>query len=292
MQPTMPAYSGDLTPRPQGSPDVLILAVSGRCPCLNGPINNVEYLGQRGTVRALTAAFEALGLSVAHIGASAHLTSHFPPSAYESQLGEGVTVAPPQDGFIQLEDHLKAAYSNLIYGRSNPTRIVLVAHSHGVVWTHALARAHPDIPISLIIDLDGVCDLWEQDNRTLIQNYVRALGHNPWPFDLSNACGSLRVGNLRYDLKDLVYPNVAQNLEVQSQRLVSLRGGLHANFPYDALDNVRPDGSRLGIQTFHSPDDTHTTVSLPTSSAMAWVKSSIASVVASWRTATVPSAAP
>ena len=280
-----PGLGVPLTLRPAGSPDVLILAMSGRCPCLSAPGDNVEYLTRRGTVKAVTASFEAAGLSVQSFAAAAHLTRHQPVTAYQSQLGEGVKSAPPQDGFLQLEERLRAADAEWVRGRSNPTRIVLLAHSHGVVWTHALARAHPEIPISLMIDLDGVCDLWEQDNRSLIQGYVRSLGHNPWPFDLANACGAVRVGHVRYDLKDVVYPNVALNLEVQSQRLVSVAGGgLSANFPFDALSNVRPDGSRGGIQTFRS-GDTHSAVSLPSGKSLAWVKGKVAELAASWHAA-------
>ncbi|WP_189087881.1 hypothetical protein [Deinococcus ruber] len=279
-----PSFSGPLTPRPEGSPDVLILAMSGRCPCLSAPINNVDYLMPRGTVKAVAAAFEAQGLSVQSAGAAAHLTSHLPTTAIQSQLGKGVTVAPPQDGFLQMEARLVAAQRDWIVGRSNPTRIVLLAHSHGVVWTHALARAHPEVPISLMIDLDGVCDMWESDNRRLIQAYVQQLGHNPWPFDLSNSCASVRVGHVRYDLKDVVYPNVTLDLEVQSQRLVKVAGGFQANFPFDALTNVRPDGSHTGIQTFRS-QDTHSNVSMPGGEALVWIKDKLSEVVAGWRNA-------
>ena len=278
-------FSGELTPRPAGSPDVLILAMSGRCPCLSGPTNNVDYLTPRGTLRAVAAAFETLGLSVQTAGASAHLTSHLPTTAIQSQLGKGVLTAPTQDGFLQLEDRLRAAYTDWVYGRSNPTRIVLLAHSHGVVWTHALARAHPEIPISVMIDLDGICDLWELDNRLLIQAYVRSLGHNPWPFDLSNSCGAVRVGHVRYDLKDVVYPNVALDLEVQSQRLVSVAGGFKANFPFDALANVRSDGSHVGIETFRS-GDTHSNVSVPGSEALIWVEARLSRIAADWHAPT------
>ena len=241
------AFQGTLTPRPAGSPDILLISFSGRCPCFNVPGDNVDYLTARGTSGDIAALFEARGQRVLIVGASGHLSAHMPLAVHNEQLGVGVTVAPPQEGFLQMEARLVAANREWIVGRSNPTRIVLLGHSHGVVWTHALARAHPEIPISVLIDLDGVCDFWEYDHRKLIQDYVRQLGHNPWDFDLANSCSSVRVGPLRYDLKDVVYPNVMLNLEIQTQALVTVPGGSEFNFPFDRLANIRPDGSRIPV---------------------------------------------
>ena len=160
---------------------------------------------------------------------------------------------------------------------------MLLAHSHGVVWTHALARAHPEVQISAMIDLDGVCDLWEMDNRRAVQTYVGQLGHNPWAFDLADSCGSVRVGHIRYDLKDVVFSNVQSGLEVQSARLLSSgTGGLLANLPFDSLENVRPDGTRQGLLTYRSAGETHSMVSGPGSRAMAWVRTQLIALSAAW----------
>ncbi|ULH14268.1 hypothetical protein MF271_01735 (plasmid) [Deinococcus sp. KNUC1210] len=278
------AFQGALTPRPEGSPDILMVTFSGRCPCFNVPGDNVDYLTARGTSDDLAAPFRARGLSVLIVGASGHLTAHVPLAVHNEQLGSGVTVAPPQEGFVQMEARLVAAQRDWIVGRSNPTRIVLVGHSHGVVWTHALARAHPDIPISALIDLDGICDLWELDNRRLIQDYVKQAGQNPWPFDLSNSCASVRVGHVRYDLKDVVYPNVALNVEIQTQPLVVLPGGgTDLNFPFDRLANIRPDGSHAGIQTRRFSSETHTSVTLPGLPALMAVKSMLSPWLDAWQ---------
>lgn len=278
-------FSGALTPRPQDAPDVLLLAVSGRCPvACQAPGDNIDYLTPRGTVQALAAALEAHGLSVTSYAVASNLGQHTPRTISQAQVGVGRSVAAIQDGFLQLEARLNTAYTDWIQGRSNPTRIVLLAHSHGVVWTHALARAHPEVPIATMIDLDGVCDFWETDNRRQVQAYVSQQGHNPWSFDLADPCGSVRVGNVRYDLKDVVYPNVAVNLEVQSQRLVGREGGsVIANFPFDGLGNVRSDGSRTGVVTFRSAGETHSVVSRPGSRAFAWVGSQLGSLSASWK---------
>jgi hypothetical protein len=279
-----------LIPRPEGSPDVLLLAISGRCPiwmgCQPSGDNgeNIDYLTPRGTVQTVADALSAQGLSVQSYGASASLTLHRPRRTDYIQVGAGKTIAATQEGFLQVEERLNTAYSTWIRGRSNPTRIVVMAHSHGVVWSHALARAHPEVPIAAMIDLDGVCDMWESDNRRSIQAYVKALGHNPWTFDLADSCGSVRVGHIRYDLKDVVYPNVAANLEVQSQRLLSRPdGSFRANIPFDGLKNVRPDGSRGGLQTFLAVGESHSTVSKPQSTALTWIKSQLGLLGAEWK---------
>ena len=283
--PSSTPYSAELTPRPTDAPDVLLLAVSGRCPVrCQAPDDNIDYLTPRGTVQAVASVLEAQGLSVVSYAVAGSLGQHTPRTISQAQVGPGRTVAASQDGYLQLEARLNTAYADWIRGRSNPTRVVLLAHSHGVVWTHALARAHPEVPIATMIDLDGVCDVWESDNRRQVQAYVSQLGRNPWGFDLADSCGSVRVGNVRYDLKDVVYPNVALNLEVQSQRLVGREGGsVIANFPFDGPQNVRPDGSRTGLLTFRSPGETHSAVSRPDSRAFGWVRAQLGSLGASWK---------
>ena len=287
---TEPALVGEPTPRPAGSPDVLLISISGRCPMnCQAPADNIDYLTPRGTVQAVASTLQAQGLSVQTYAAAGNLTEHTPRTVIQGQVGVGKTVAARQDGFLQAEEHLRAAYADWMRGRSNPTRIVLLAHSHGVVWSHALARAHPEAQIAAMIDLDGVCDFWETDNRRAIQSYVRQLGHNPWSFDLSDSCSSVRVGHIRYDLKDVVFANVQNDLEVQSSRLLSRAdGSFVANLPFDALGNIRSDGTRTGIQTFRSSGETHSSVSRPDSRAMAWVRAQLNILSAGWAPTRAP----
>ncbi|WP_407570315.1 hypothetical protein [Deinococcus altitudinis] len=286
---TRAAFSGDLTLRPAGSPDVLLLAVSGRCPTsCKAPEDNIDYLTPRGTVQAVQNTLEAQGLSVASYAVASNLDRHTVQRVVQAQIGAGRTVPADQNGFLQLEDRLNTAYADWMRGRSNPTRIVLLAHSHGVVWTHALTRAHPEVPISAMIDLDGVCDFWEMDNRRFIQAHLARVGRNPWGFNLADSCGSVRVGNLRYDLKDVVYPNVQADLEVQSVHLLGGGGSVIANAPYDGLQNIRTDGTRQGVQTYRSESETHSAVSSPNGKALAWVKARLTELSADWKPAPPP----
>ena len=281
---TQAGYGGELTLRPEGSPDVLLLAVSGRCPAnCKAPDDNIDYLTPRGTLKAVQNTLEAQGLSVVNYAVASHLDRHTVRTVVQAQIGAGRTVPADQDGFLQLETRLTTAYADWIRGRSNPTRIVLLAHSHGVVWTHALTRAHPEVPVSAMIDLDGVCDFWAMDNRRFIQAHLARLGRNPWGFNLADSCGSVRVGNLRYDLKDVVYPNVLADLEVQSVHLLGGSGTVMANAPYDSLQNIRTDGTRVGIQTYRSEGETHSSVSSPNGKALAWVEARLTELSADWK---------
>ncbi|WP_293911447.1 hypothetical protein [Deinococcus sp.] len=86
------------------------------------------------------------------------------------------------------------------------------------------------------------------------------------------------------NLKDLVLPNVALNLEVQSKRWParpipaalagpgSYHGGLYVNYLFDLTPNRRPGGSRTDIATFISVREDHSAVSYPGSTALSWVK--------------------
>ncbi|MBB6097434.1 hypothetical protein HNR42_000851 [Deinobacterium chartae] len=265
-----------LTPRPLGSPDVVVLAVSGRCgvPCSEAPEANENYLEPRGTVAALADTYRAMGLNVQTYAYSAHLTTH-----YSSKSGR------TEQGFLQMEARLKQVVADWVTGRSNPARIVLLGHSHGTNWTHNLVRAHPAVRFDTVIDLDGICYLWEDDNSSYFARYYAQIGYNPWPTDLARSCDVETIAGDRYSAKDVAYPNVRINLEVQSKRIFSWmsrqniapRGEVlvpqgDSNFAYDYTDNLRLDGSRTGIYTFVSRSESHSRVSEPDSAALNWVR--------------------
>lgn len=259
------AAQAALTPRPAGSPDVAIFVVSGRCgaQCDDAPNDNWNYLEPQGTVAAFGRMFGGLGKSVRTYAYSAHLRTHHSGLSGKQEAG-----------FLDMEAQLRYALANWVRGRKNPTRLVLVGHSHGTNWTHNLARVYPDVTFDYLIDLDGICLAWEDDHRPFIQAYYAERGGNPWPEDISRSCGQVSAGGLtKYDYKDVALRNVRHNLEIQSQRAVdqptSLDGS--ANLLFDTVDNVRPDGSRAGVHTFLSYDEGHNEVQLPGSEAMTWL---------------------
>ncbi|MBB6097601.1 hypothetical protein HNR42_001018 [Deinobacterium chartae] len=254
-----------LNPRPEGAPDVVILAVSGRCgvPCVGAPEPNHSYLERRGTLEAVAGAYRALGLKVRTYGYSAHLTAHYSRRSRRME-----------QGFLQMEARLHQVVADWVQGRSNPTRLVLLGHSHGTNWTHNLVRAYPEISFDTVIDLDGICYLWEDDNAGYFARYYAEQGGNPWRTDLARSCDVESVGRERYHVKDIAYPNVRTNLEVQSRRVIPGLGGEDVqaeNVVFDRTYNVRLDGSRTGIFTFVSTLEGHNWLTLPGSIGMNWL---------------------
>lgn len=267
-----PAASDPL--RPPGSPDVVIFGVSGRCvwPCQQAPADNWDYLTKRGTLKAIAEAFQARGYRTEVHGYSDNL-----PREHTSSLAQG-----PQYGFLQLQDDFERVRRELVLGRRNPALLVLVGHSHGVTWTHQLARLYPDTPITLMVDLDGICLLWESDHAPDFAAYREAHPEVRWPFDFPHGCEVIRLGRRAYRPKDLVWDNVRYNLEVQSKVLWwGMHGGGHrpsmpTNFLFEVTPNRRPDGSTQGIQTFADPFDDHGSLTHPGSAGLSWVLARIA----------------
>ncbi|ADV67927.1 hypothetical protein [Deinococcus maricopensis] len=258
-----PTYAGPLTPRPPGTPDVLILGVSGHCSVPCDPAGNWDYLTPRGTLAALADTLRAQGLQVETRGYSARLVDHSSPYAPSVQRG-----------FLSLERDLLDANRDLVWGRRNPTRIVLVAHSHGSTWTHQLTRLHPEVPVRLMIDLDSICLAWQTDNMNDFRT-LSADARAAWSTDPAFGCSYARLGNRTYRVKDLVWPNVRYNLEVQSKRLPHAPDGSpHAravNVLFESTPNVRTDGTHSGLRTYVSPIDDHSAVAYPNSDAGRWL---------------------
>lgn len=256
-------------------PDVVLLSVSGRCgpPCA-APRDDWDSLTPRGTVDAVADALAATGLSVQVGGYASNANEIF----FSKQ------VLAFQPGFGALVRDLDRMKSTWLAG-PNPPRLVLLGHSQGVIWTHYLTRIYPDVPFSLLIDLDGSCTFWGADratDRPLIPLNYPAPGQ-PKP---AQACDNLSTpaGTLRG--KDVVWPNVERNLEVQSKRLparTSPAGGLPVNYLFDLTRNARPDGSRTGIETFISVREDHSAVSHPNSDALRWVSEHAAQLALSWK---------
>jgi len=234
-------------------PDVVVFSVSGRCGLnCNAPDDNHDYLSGAGTVREVARAFEAEQMTVYALGYRSHLFNG------PSTGGD----AEAQFGFLQLE-------TDFDWVRRNwpATRKVLLGHSHGVNWTHNLLRLHPAWTADYLIDLDGVCTKWEEDNEASFRAYYRARGGNPWPADPRRSCRAVFVqGKARkYSVKDVAYPGVTFNLEVRTG----------AGPIADAVPNLRPDGSKRGVEGL-VVDENHAAIVVPGSRALEWVVHRIA----------------
>lgn len=252
------------------APDVVVFAVSGRCGtgCL-APRDNWDYLSARGTVDMVADAIVAAGYRVQVAGYASSAQGSF-----TSHLTRTV-----QRGYPALA----ADYARLgtAWAGRRP-RVVLLGHSQGVAWLHHLARAYPEQPVALQIDLDGICAGWHTDHGAAI----RALRPDPVRPSPLEACNLFRVASRSLRGKDIVWPNVARNLEVQSKRLPARAGdagGLLFNYLFEVTPNTRLDGSKAGTERYVSPREDHSAVSYPASDALRWVVSRLVPLVQDWR---------
>ncbi len=271
--------------RPAGSPDVVVIGFAGRCASLpvvgdgcNPPFDNYGYLDDlvfprshrpRQTAQAVLEAFRRLGYSVEYFDASAFLYAH--TSGISRQQ---------EPGYLEAQGYLRRVYAYWMRGLRNPTRVVLLAHSHGTVWASLLAWNHPEVRFDYAIYLDAICSFWDADNlrnNRIVQEYYDPRGlRRPFPLnddEASQPCKALWVPGLsnRQDLNDVVPPNVRLGLEVVS------RPPLHLpplNFIHDDDPDYRPDGSRVGLLRFRSGED-HSGVTARDSDAMQWVVAQI-----------------
>ncbi len=240
--------------RPPNSPDVVVISVSGRCRLVcSPPKGNMPYLGVKGgAAEAVENVFKQLGNKT--------LFHDFISSFYSYPDG--------RRGFLGLVNTLQATYDDWIDGFTNPTRIVIVAHSHGCVWAHMATSVLPKVPIDYLISLDGNCFLWESTYPGEISSYFTQNG-NPFPWDIRDACDRWRIPSITalQDTEDVVWPNVAVNLEVRSKR---------GSLGQDEQLNYRLDGSGRDIYTFTSTFDNHTQVHNPKRESMLWVLGQLA----------------
>jgi len=244
--------SNPLLPLPEGeAPDIVLLSVSGHGGAVSAIFcesdENRAYLMDGGeATEALLSAFDNLGLDV--------LDAHFSDRVFADESGLADRL-----GFAEMVGFLKAVQAKWITGQAQPTRVVIVAHSHGATWAHLAVALLDEIPIEYLITLDGICLQWECEHTAGLAEWLAANGFAP-PTDLTRPCELWTVGEVEYDTKDVAFDNVSINLEVHSN-----------GFPLgDCCTNVRLDGTTDGIETFMAPES-HSGVTLADSVSMAWV---------------------
>ena len=262
--------------RPAGSPDVVVLAFSGRCASIPHPLDcippfdNYTYLDDDfsgntpvQTRQAVVAAFASLGYSAEYVDVSAFIGTHYSNMSDAYELG-----------YAEAETYVERVQQEWVADFDNPTRIVLLAHSHGTVWASLLAWNHPDVTFDYFIYLDGICTQWPQDNlmnNPLIQTYYGGDSSlYPWPLNKTDSvCQRLDVPGLPLqDINDVTPWNVAFTLEVRSNNSLP-------NYTWDDDPNHRPDASTSNIATVESIGENHGDVTHRYGSAMTWVKESI-----------------
>lgn len=254
--------------RPAGTPDFLIFAVSGHCdPTTCGTGANIEYLFREGTVEAVAAPMADRGF-VVHAFLAVDGFYDDPPGSAD----------PASFGFLSLLAEMRSARDTLVAGWDNPTRIIVLAHSHGTVWAHlalhVLEQEGNPLPVDILIDLDAVSDGWEDKIAlgfgdawgAVLQNYTTSTG-TVWPFAVWDPADAWTVAgsSVVRDIEDIVPLSAVANLEVWS---------MDGTFIRDTDFNVRVDGTTTNFAFFHAAENHGGTVS-PTSSSIRWVQENI-----------------
>jgi hypothetical protein len=232
-------------PEFEGTPDVVLLTVSGRnldledffCP----PECNEPYLGEAGD------AGEAIFTELTNQGLTVDVENYI--AAWENYIN------PDRKGCRQLMEDLAWIDENW-----PSTRIVIVSHSHGCVWAHNVVAALPAIQIEVLVSLDGVSLYWETDHAPSITDWYAAVGGNPYGHDLSDVTEVWNTAAGVRDTKDVAFPQVRYNIEVQSDDVLVT----------DSVDNVRLDGSTDDIALLAS-GDSHGGVHQPGTESMNFV---------------------
>ncbi|MHC4548092.1 MAG: hypothetical protein ACYTEZ_04880 [Planctomycetota bacterium] len=251
-------------PRPQGSPDMVLLSVSGHAGVVSAlncdSLDNRSYLGDPGeAVAALADTFNGLGLS----GVIANFADRLDGPDVN---GDGIIDDPDQRGFLQLLELMQSVHDSWIAGFDNPTRVVIVAHSHGAVWAHMAVSLMRHVPVDYLITLDGVCDLWECEHGIAVADWM-ATQPGLFAWDFSRPCGRWPIPGQPddFDTQDVVFDNVRVNLEVRSDDLIVR----------DGAENHRLDGSQTNVLIFVADGESHNDVRLQGSDALAWVSDRI-----------------
>lgn len=258
-------------PGPEGlgtdRPHAIVIGVSGH-PLSVSSNPNTEYLLNRGTLGAM--------VEVLSEGNTRLVYAWDHADAFYSMDSQGNFLTPFDSadfvsfGFLHLLSDLQFIRDEWVDGVEQPTRVIVIGHSHGVVWAHIAAMLVPDLPIELMIDIDGTVESWDGFGPTglsvdgfdqVIVDYSNAVNAG-WPFEVWLARDAWEIpGQTELaDIEDVVPANVATNLEIRTDGLLL----------YDADPNVRIDGTIEGIEVFLSHEG-HDESANPSSDAMTWV---------------------
>ncbi len=142
-----------------------------------------------------------------------------------------------------------------INGVQDPTRVVVVGHSHGVVRSHAAIRAVPDCPVELLVDLDGSSVGWSLLTHGPENAQIGGAPEGAYNLGVQILCPAhpavmSAAGN--HDLEDVVFPHVVKAYEVRSAELVINPANLTQFIPYDERWNARTDGTTTGLTCVYS----------------------------------------
>jgi pimeloyl-ACP methyl ester carboxylesterase len=245
--------------RPAGTPDVVVFAFSGRCAFPCHPNDNRDGWGQ--------AHRDALTLALAAEGADLRVEFRTYRAHVHDRTGYG-------RGFLSALDDLDGVQASLMNGFANPTRLVVMGHSHGTQFAHLLAYERPDVGFAASVLLDSVCQQWDVDHAAAFVVALRSPRGAPGAGEpYSVGCKVKPVSGRGYlDVGDAVPVTIERSLEVHSGGTEVLG---EVGLVRDATLNSRGDGTRRGIELLSVPWEGHARVAEASSyaflTAMAWL---------------------
>lgn len=158
-------------------------------------------------------------------------------------------------GYTEFVAKLQQIRDNWIVGHTNPTRIVIVAHSHGCVRAHAAIRAVPDCPVRLLADLDGSSVGWTSLTHPADNVAIGGAPEGAYNINATIACAAYPAvpsAAPPFDLEDVVFNHVQEAYEVRSGDVLPNPQNLLQLIEYDERWNARPDGSTTGLTCYFS----------------------------------------
>jgi hypothetical protein len=230
--------------RPSDAPDVVVLAASGHEFTVNTALYRDGYLIRDGAALDVASALEGQGFSVFVWDHGDALWNH---DAEGNQLGPADSGEAVSFGFLQLIADLEFIRDTWIASYDNPTRIVVLGHSHGVVWAHLAMNLVTDAPVDVLIDLDGDVEGWDSSGPMGVAvdswdqwlvDFTNTFGVE-WAFDVWSARSSWPIigDSVLRDIEDVVPTSATLNLEVWG-------GG---QLLRDTEPNIRLDGTETDI---------------------------------------------
>lgn len=258
-----------LRQRPADAPDLVIIAFSGHCGLVCDTRSTWSYLdhasestGGVAVLDGIKTAYEHLGFGDIEVfGVSSFATSHY--SSISGKI---------EQGYLQAQAYLDEVKAAWIDGVADPTRVVLVGHSHGTVWASLLAMNNLDVTFDSFVALDAICWMWWNKHKGFIKDtFVDGPWTIPFPLDNGDPCGTLTVPGQKQpmNINDVVPANVIFGLEVRTSfRLFSLDPNVLA----DDDVNVRINGSSSNVWGI-TAQESHSSLGNHYNRSISWVAS-------------------
>ena len=182
------------------------------------------------------------------------------PQLTNTLIGAGYTVetttfTDDATSYAAFVAKLSAIRDTWINGVKDPTRVVIVGHSHGVVRSHAAIRAVQDCPVELLVDLDGSSIGWSVLTHGAENTQIGGAPEGAYNLGVQILCPAhptITSAGGNHDLEDVVFPNVVKGYEVRSGELILDPANLPQLVPYDERWNARTDGTTTDLTCVYS----------------------------------------